>query len=279
MDALLSVRDAWFRYPGVDFDVIRGARLDVDRGEVVAIIGPNGCGKTTLLFLMAGLFKPHKGDVLLDSKSIYDQLPEARRRIGLVFQDPDDQLFNSTVYDEIAFALRQLSFSEREIDARVKEVTKLLGISDLLDRSPYRLSFGEKRMVTVASVIVYKPDLLLLDEPTANLSSRAVERIERLIKDWREKGKSVVVTSHNVDFVARIADRVFVMNMGKIIGGGDVRAVLGDEDLLKRVDLRVPFPVRVYRTLGGSDSHIPLTLNELKCSLDRLFKNTEKNED
>ncbi len=257
---MLEVVNVYFKYPGGS-EVLKGASFSVRRGEVVAIIGRNGSGKTTLLLVASGLLTPQKGEVLLDGEPLDKQLPEARRRMGLVFQDPDDQLFNPTVYDELAFAPRQLGYSEEDVKKMVEDLAGRLGLSGLLGRPPYKLSMGEKRKVALASVLVYNPELLLLDEPTANLSAKSVEELVEMIGGFREDGKAVVVTSHDVEFVARVADRVYVLYDGITLGGGAAREVLTDEGFLRLADAEPPYAFRVAKNLGLECK--PLTLEEL----------------
>ncbi len=259
----LKVEDVAFSYPG-GVEVLKKASFSVGKGEVVAIIGPNGSGKTTLLMISAGLLKPKRGRVLLDGEPLEKQLPEARRKIGLVFQDPDDQLFNPTVYDEISFAPRQLLPSKEEVRNVVFKVAEELGIKHLLDRPPYKLSVGEKRKVALASVLVYNPEILLLDEPTANLSASFVEELEQIIMEKRRLGKAIVVASHDVEFIARVADRVYVLSRGVTYGGSSARKVLTDEKLLALADMKPPLIHQAAKTLGLNLREPPLTLKELE---------------
>lgn len=247
---LLKLEEVYFKYPG-GIEVLRGASLVADRGEAVALIGPVGSGKTTLLMIAAGLLEPEKGTVLLDGKPLKDQLPEARRKIGLMFQNPDDQIFNSTVYDELAFALRQIYSSTVEVDRIVRGVAEKLDITHLLNRPPYRLSMGEKRVVTLASIIAYNPDILLLDEPTANVSLKIAEKIKSMIMEFKRSGKAVVVASHDVEFIAETSDRIYIMNNGVTVGGLDSKTILSDDRLLTLADLR-----SIYFKRDLSDSPI-----------------------
>ena len=178
---LLRVEKIKFEYPGGP-EVLKEASFNADKGEIVTIIGPNGSGKTTLLMIAAGLLDPSKGTVYIEDKTLKEQLPRIRSRIGLVFQEPDDQLFNATVYEELAFTLRQLHSSIEEVDETVIEITKKFKLEEIIDKPPYRLSIGEKRIVALASVIAYNPDILLLDEPTANLSSGPIKSIKEIIR-------------------------------------------------------------------------------------------------
>ena len=258
---LLKVENVCFKYPG-SVEVLKNASFSVDKGEVVAIIGPNGSGKTTLLMVAAGLLNPSKGVVLLDDKPLKNQLPEARRRIGLVFQDPDDQLFNSTVYDEIAFTLRQILPAE-EADKKVVEVAERFRLSSLLDKPPYKLSIGEKRKVTLASILAYNPEVLLLDEPTANLSIKSIEEVEKIVVEARSAGKAVVVASHDIEFVAKVANRVYILNNGSTLGGLDTKSMLTNESLLTLADMKPPIVLQAIKLLKLRFKNEPLTLEEL----------------
>jgi len=260
---LLRVDEVYFKYPG-GVEVLRGASFSADRGEVVAIIGPNGSGKTTLLMIAAGLLEPERGTVLLDDKPLEPQLPEARRRIGFVFQDPNDQLFNPTVYDEIAFALNQICSSPDDVDRKVREIAEKFKIEDLLCKPPYKLSLGEKRIVTLASMLAYDPELLLLDEPTANLSSRTIEEIKEVVEDSRKNKRAVVVASHDVEFVAEISDRVYVIKDGSTLGGSDARTILSNESLLALADTKPPLVLQTLKLLNLKLQNYPLTIKDLE---------------
>jgi len=259
---LLSVENIHFKYPG-GAEVLRGASFSADKGEVVAIIGPNGSGKTTLLLVASGLLEPERGTVLLGERPLKEQLPEARRRTGLVFQDPDDQLFNPTVYDEVAFSLRQLLSSAEDVDRRVREIARNFKLEGLLSKPPYKLSMGEKRMVTLASVLAYDPDVLLLDEPTANLSSSSIEQIEQVVANARAANKAVVVASHDVEFVAKVCGRAYVINDGTMLGGLIAKSVLSDESLLALADMRPPLVLQTLRLLRLRFRENPLTIKDL----------------
>ncbi|UCE29357.1 MAG: ABC transporter ATP-binding protein [Candidatus Bathyarchaeota archaeon] len=260
--SLLTVKNIHFRYPG-NVQVLNGASFSAERGEVVAIIGSNGSGKTTLLLIAAGLLDPQNGLVLLGEKPLREQLPEARKKIGLVFQDPNDQLFNPTVYDEIAFTLRQLLSSEEEVERKVRQVAQKLKLGNLLARPPFKLSMGEKRRVTLASVLAYDPDILLLDEPTANLSVKYVEETEQVIMNAKNAGKAVVIASHDVEFVANVSDRVYIINEGSMQGGSNAKSILTDESMLKFADMRPPLVLQTLKVLRLESHDNPLTIKDL----------------
>jgi len=268
---LLNVKNILFKYPAGQL-VLKGANFSADKSEVVSIIGPNGSGKTTLLLIAAGLLEPNKGEVLLEERNIRDQLPEIRRRIGLVFQDPDDQLFNPTVREEILFTLRQLFSNSKVIKDKISNIAKKFELKSILDKPPYRLSMGEKRIISLASILAYDPDLLLLDEPTANLSSIPIDKIEKIIKKAKNSGKSIVIASHDVEFIAKVSDRIYVIDSGRMLGGTDTRSVLSDDHLLSLADMKPPLVSQTLRALGVKKQKIPLTIDELKVSKSQFLK-------
>ncbi|MEM2005593.1 MAG: ABC transporter ATP-binding protein [Zestosphaera sp.] len=219
MVARLQLRGVWFRYSRNEDYVLRGVDLELRDSELAVITGPNGSGKTTLILVAAGLLKPEAGEVLLDGRSIYDQLPLARRRIGVTFQNPDDQFFNATVYDEIAFALRQLEGDEGVIRERVAEVARRLRVEHLLSRPPYRLSGGEKTKVALAAVLIYNPEILLLDEPTAYLTRESKEEVLRALKDLKCLGRAVAITTNDPEVARLRADKTYTLANGMLYQG------------------------------------------------------------
>lgn len=261
----LELRNVHYVYPG-NIEALKGVSINVSKSEVVAIIGPNGCGKTTLLLVAAGLLDPNEGEVLIDGRELKNMLPDIRRKIGILFQDPDDQLFNPTVYDELAFGLKQLKFSNDEIESKVKTIAKLFEIEGILERQPYRLSFGEKKIVALASILVYDPEILLFDEPTSNLSFKYLRKIENVVSNAKINNKAVIIASHNVEFVAKVADRIYVLNEGKVIGEGTVKKVLTNEKLLALADMEPPIAFKIAKQLKLKPCKTPITIDELlKC--------------
>lgn len=261
----LAVVGARFSYPG-SVEALRGVSFSIQGGEIVGVLGPSGCGKTTLLLVAAGLLEPLEGEVLLNGKPLRNQLPEARKRLGIVFQEPDDQLFNPTVKDELAFAPRQLGLSEADVEERVKAVAAALGLTHLLNKPTFALSGGEKKRVAIASVLVYEPEVLLLDEPTAYLDSRWKKALESLLLELKAAGAAIAVATHDVDFTARVADRAYLMAEGRMVAEGPAREVLADEHLLSSVGLEPPGPVAAYRALGGV-GRPPMRVEELHAAL------------
>jgi cobalt/nickel transport system ATP-binding protein len=243
--------DAAFRLKEVEFaydrrvPALAGVDLHIPAGQVLTILGANGSGKSTLLKLLDGLYFPTRGEVFafgdpLTEEALREEqfLFSFRRRVGLVFQDPDVQLFSATVWDEIAFGPLQLGLSVEEVKRRVAESLSLLRIEGLRDRSPHRLSGGEKKRVAIASVLCLWPDVWLLDEPTAGLDPRSQSWLIDFILDQRARGKTVVVATHDLDIVDTIADEVCVLGEDhRVARVAPPAEVLADRELLLRCNL------------------------------------------
>jgi cobalt/nickel transport system ATP-binding protein len=211
------------------------------------LLGANGSGKSTLLRLLAALSFPDAGVISFCGDELTQlRLEDAaffygfRRRVGIVFQNPDVQLFNASVFDEVAFGPLQLGLSRDEIATRVEDTLRLMGISELRNRPPHRLSGGEKKRVALASVLVLDPEVLLLDEPTAGLDPGSAAQIIHWLSSWKSGSKTVITATHDLDVLEEIADRCFVLDSGRLIAEGDPFKVLHDVALLERASLIHP---------------------------------------
>ena len=236
----------------------RGALVDVDfiayRGEYLGIIGRTGSGKSTLIQHLNGLLKPTSGRVLLAGNDIWESKERTRQtrfQVGLVFQYPEYQLFEETVYKDIAFGPHNMGLSEEEIDHRVREAAAFVGLGDaILEKSPFELSGGQKRRVAIAGVIAMEPTVLVLDEPTAGLDPIGVESILGNIHDYHEaKNATIILVSHSMEEVARSVDRLVVISEGRIPFTGTPREVFSHGDELERMGLGVPQVTRVFHRL------------------------------
>ena len=258
----VEAKNLWFSYIRGEY-VIRGVCLRAEPGNVTAIIGPTGCGKSTLIFILAGLLKPEKGLVLYNGLPLENIVSKVRREIGVLFQNPDDQLFNPTVYDEIAYSLRTLGVVEEKIKSRVEDVAERLRISHLLNRSPFRLSVGEKKKVALASILAYEPNVLFLDEPTSNLSSTDVEIVSKTIWEAKSKGKTVIVASHDLEFILQNSDYVYVVNNGQV--KMECRSDdLVKENVIENVGLKKPLLFEVIKELNISYEKVLNILREMR---------------
>lgn len=237
-----DVRDVTFRYEEVT--AVNHLSINVRHGERVALVGANGSGKSTLLRILAGLYFPHSGEVLfhgqpLSEKDLKDEQFSFgfRRRVGLLFQNPDVQLFNASVFDEVAFGPLQLRWPKEQIRQRVLDILKEMEIVHLQERPPHRLSGGEKKRVALASVLVLDPEILLLDEPAAGLDPKSQRQMIELLASWRDGKKTVVVATHDLDTLELIADRCYVFENGAIAAEATPLEILHNVPLLERVRL------------------------------------------
>ncbi len=246
--SVLSVKNLIYGYSkGTPFEkgALRGVSVDFNEGEIVAVIGHTGSGKSTLLQHLNGLLKPDSGEVLFEGRNIYeskDFLRSCRFNVGLCFQYPEQQLFDSTVYKDVSFGPVNMGLDEDEIKKRVLDSIKFVGLTEeYLDKSPFDLSGGEKRRVAIAGVIAMKPKVLILDEPTAGLDPAGKNNLLKLIKEYnRSTGSTVIFVSHNMDDVALVADRVIVMSDGQVAIEGSVEDVYSQGEKLSDLGLDVP---------------------------------------
>ena len=219
MVSTFEVQNISFSYESIP--ALRGLTLHIEEGDRVVLLGANGSGKSTLLRILDALYFPSAGTVAFRGGRSYRKAPSARRislnfrrRVALVFQNPDVQLFNLTVFDEVAYGPLQLQWSKEDVIRRVDETLKFMSISHLRDRPPYRLSGGEKKRVALASVLVLDPEVLLLDEPTATLDPKSQSQVVDLIQQWKGTSKTVITATHQLEIVEDIADRVLVLEAG-----------------------------------------------------------------
>ena len=244
-DSAFTIDGVSFAYRGVL--ALKGLSLAVERGERVALIGANGSGKSTLLRLLAGLAFPDAGKISYFGEPLTEQRLGAeavffdfRRRVGVLFQNPDIQLFNASVFDEVAFGPLQLRWPRDQIRQLVERTLDSMGIAHLANRAPHRLSGGEKKRVALASVLVLDPEVLLLDEPTAALDPKSRTQIVELLASWANSGKTVITATHDLETLEDIADRCYVLKEGQVAGEGTPVALLHNPALLSAAHLIRP---------------------------------------
>ncbi|KYH40901.1 MAG: ABC transporter [Candidatus Bathyarchaeota archaeon B26-1] len=237
---VIEVEDVYYTYPN-GVEALRGVSLRVREGEFVAIMGQNGAGKTTLVKHFNGLLKPTRGRVLIDGVETRGvSVARLARKVGFVFQNPDHQLFCETVEKEVAFALKNFGFDEETTRKRVDWALNILDLTEYRDVSPFMLSGGERKRVALASVLAWDPEVLILDEPTIGQDYRQKERLMNFIMQLNAQGKTVIIVTHDVEFVAECKPRVILMAEGKILADGDPHKVLTDLNLLERASLTPP---------------------------------------
>jgi cobalt/nickel transport system ATP-binding protein len=223
-----------FSYPDQP-DILCNISLEIRDGERVGIIGHNGCGKTTLFMLLCGVLKPKSGDISLFGEPL--KQGQFRPEVGLLFQDPDDQLFSASVWDDIAFGPQNMGLPPEEVEARVKHAVDMTGTEHLLNRLPHHLSGGEKQMVAIAGLLAMMPRVILYDEPTANLDLRTRRRLIRFLQASSE---TILISAHDLEFILEVCDRVLLIDDGRIIADGDPREIMGDQDLMETHGLEKP---------------------------------------
>ncbi len=240
---LIEITDISFAYPNGDGrKALDRLSLSVASGERIAIMGPNGAGKSTLFQMFNGLLKPDAGQVVVDGLPVAgEHLSTVRRKVGMVFQDSDDQLFNATVYREVAYGLVNMKVPEDEMNAAVKWALDIVGMRDFIDKTPFNLSGGEKKRIALASVLSMKPQILVLDEPTNELDPKGASDLLALLNKLnRELGITLVFATHDVDIVPLLANRVVLMEHGMIQLNGTPAEAFRATDLLSRLNLRAP---------------------------------------
>jgi len=271
--AIVNLDNVSYKYPLTDTLALRNISLQVDEGEFVAVVGPNGAGKSTLCYALAG-FVPHffkgelTGNVVVDGKDLFKStLSEWVLTVGLAFQNPFNQISGAkyTVFEELAFGLENIGISREEMVTRVEEAMKLTGISDLADRSPYSLSGGQQQRVALASILVMQPKVLVLDEPTSQMDPIGTREVFAVIRTMAERGMTVVLVEHKVEWIAEFADRVIALHNGQILLEGSPSEVLTSE-LLEEMGFgisRYTSVARAAQKLGlWKGEKLPVTLDE-----------------
>lgn len=242
---LISLKNVSFTYSaGTPFEnrALNGINLEIDKGEFVGIIGHTGCGKSTLIQVIAGLLTPESGQVLIDGKDIFEKgydRKQLRRTLGVVFQYPEYQLFEETVDMDISYGPRKAGYSEEETEEHVAWAYEQLGLNReaLKEMSPFELSGGQKRKVAIAGVLALRPDILVLDEPIAGLDPKGRDEFMAFVRSLREQGMTIIMISHNMDGLAEEATRILVMKNGEIVKDDTPRSVFTDIEMLEGLSL------------------------------------------
>lgn len=277
MREAITVKNLNYTYPD-GTKALEDISMVTYEGERVAIIGPNGAGKTTLLLHLNGILRGSDGQVEVFGKNVEKvKREEIIKEVGIVFQDPDDQLFMPTLFDDLAFGPINLGLPEEEVRERVKMALLSLGLSNYENRCPHHLSYGEKKKASLAAVMSMEPRILVLDEPTANLDPRSRAELIEIIKELNEReGITIVIATHDVNAVPELADRVYVLNK-KVIAEGTAQKIFSDGELLKETNLEVPEVFKLFEVLrcfGYNCEELPLSVDE---AIEHLTRTVEIN--
>ena len=238
---MISINNASFRYPSTSTDVLTNVNLQIQDGEFVAIMGENGAGKTTLVKMFNGLLRPRSGSVQIDGVDTGERsVAQLSRDVGLVFQNPDHQLFAETVSEELSFSLRNFGFDEQVIKRRVTNISTALDLEKYISSSPFVLSGGERKRVALAAVLAWDPKHLIMDEPTIGQDYLQKDRLRNFIVQLISQGKTIVIVTHDVEFVAECKPRVVLLSKGTVIADDTATRILTNDELLTKASLVRP---------------------------------------
>lgn len=256
---------------------IDNVNIEIEKGELVGIIGHTGSGKSTLIQHLNGLLKPESGKIYLDGEDIWadkSKIRNVRFKVGLCFQYPEYQLFEETVYKDIAFGPTNMGLSETEIDKRVREAANFVGLKDeYLEKSPFDLSGGEKRRAAIAGVMAMQPEVLIMDEPTAGLDPKGRDRILSMLKEYREEtGSTVLLVSHSMEDVAKLATKVLVMNNSHAVMYGSVSEVYSRGKELSEMGLNVPQITKVFMGLKARGFNVNDGIYTIEQGLNEIIR-------
>ena len=275
MNSIIEVKNVTYEYSDEDntFAAVKNLSLNIERGSFTVILGHNGSGKSTLAKMLNGLNKPTSGDVFVDGLNTKDEKAETevKRKVGMVFQNPDNQIIASIVEEDVAFGPENLGIEPKEIEKRVDEALKATDMLQFKKSTPHRLSGGQKQRIAIAGIIAMEPECLVLDEPTAMLDPKGrAEIISTLHRLNREKGITVVLITHYME-EAQNADRVIVMNDGKIIADDKPKVIFSDVESLKRVGLDVPQTAELLYNLKKNGFNVDTHAISIKEAAEQIF--------
>lgn len=274
-DWVIEALDVSYTYDGNDERALDGLNLKIRRGTKVAFMGGNGSGKSTFFLCLNGIRRPDTGKIRIDGKAIeYTRkgLLEVRGRVGIVFQEPDDQLFSASVYEEISFGILNLGADEETARSEVESVIEELEITPFQDRPAHALSGGQKKQVAIADILVMHPEVMILDEPAAALDPKHTRKVQQIVDRLTEKGITVLMATHDIDYAYSWADEIVLMHRGKVIRQGTPFEVCSDREALKAASLEVPAVLRMHERLKEKglipqDAAPPGNIDELVESL------------
>jgi len=252
---------------------LKGISLNIKKGARVALLGPNGAGKSTLLLHLNGINLPQKGSVNVFGRQVNKKTEAViRQEVGLVFQDPDDQVFSTSVWDDVAFGPLNMGLSRHDIEHRVADALNTVGMWELREKAPHHLSFGQKKRVAIAGVLAMDPEVIVLDEPTAYLDPGGQEVLMAILRDFHSRGKTLVVATHDMDMAAEWADSVIIIKHGSTLAQGGTE-LLGDISLMREANLKLPTVSQVFSYFSGfKGKALPKTVAEAVSILEGYLK-------
>ena len=260
-------------------EALKNVNIQIKKGEKIAIMGPNGAGKSTLFSHFNGLTEPTSGHVEVEGEKIIferEELLKVRQKVGIVFQDPNDQLFAPTVKEDVAFGPMNLGLEYEEVEKRIKESLEMVGMSGFEDKTPHHLSGGQQKRVAIAGIVAMRPDIMILDEPTAGLDPEGVDKVLDILDNLNKEGMSIVISSHDIEMVNQFADKIFVLYDGEIIAEGDKNQIFSDKELLKKAHLKAPITTEILYNLKEKGLDVDtgkITIDEVTDEILKLIDN------
>ncbi len=252
---IIETNDLTYEYPD-GTKALEKVNFNADDGKIVALLGPNGAGKSTLFLHFNGILRPTQGSVHVDGETVrYDKkdLLKIRQKVGIVFQNPDDQLFAPTVLEDVAFGPMNMGLSNEEVEERVKDALLKVGMEGYEKKAPHHLSGGQKKRVAIAGILAMKPKIMVLDEPTSGLDPRGASQILKLLHQLNTEGMTIVISTHDVDLVPIYASKVYIISHGKIIKEGNPQDVFEDVETIRGANLRLPRIAHLMEILKKED--------------------------
>ncbi len=277
-DIILKAENLKFSYTDTEEYALKGLSVELERGKKVAVMGANGSGKSTFFLCMNGIHQPCSGQLFLDGEKMdYSRkgLRKLRSKVGMVFQDPDDQLFSASVKQEISFGPMNMGLSEEEVRKAVDDIIADLEIEDFKDSPTHSLSGGQKKQVSIADVMVMNPEIVVLDEPAASLDPKHTIIVHKIVDRMVAEGITVIISTHDVDFVMEWAEEVVVIHQGLVAAQGSPEEVFADLELLEKTNLKQPAALELFNSLVAKgilskDLKTPRTLKELETYIEKL---------
>lgn len=276
---IIETRDITYHYPD-GTEALNKVNFKAHEGKIVALLGPNGAGKSTLFLHFNGILRPTSGNILLNGEEIqYDKknLMKVRENVGIVFQNPDDQLFAPTVVEDVAFGPMNMGLTKEEVEKRVDEALERVGMIEFKKKAPHHLSGGQKKRVAIAGILAMKPKIMVLDEPTSGLDPKGASQILRILYDLNKEGMTIIISTHDVDLVPLYAYEVYIISDGTIIKKGSPQEVFEDVKTIRNANLRLPRIAHLMEILQKEDQMpfekpYPLTIGEARKKLKDHFE-------
>ncbi|MDY9922208.1 ATP-binding cassette domain-containing protein [Methanobacterium sp.] len=276
---VLETKNVSYKYPD-GTPALRDVNFSASKGEIVALLGPNGAGKSTLFLHFNGILRPSSGQVMVENTPLnYDKksIRQVRQKVGIVFQNPDDQLFAPTVAEDVAFGPLNMGLHPDEVEKRVAESLKRVGMEGFEKKPPHHLSGGQKKRVAIAGILAMRPEIMVLDEPTSGLDPKGASQILHILHHLHQEGMTIVISTHDVDLVPLYASQVYIISEGHIIKEGTPQIVFGDVETIRNANLRLPRIAHLMEILQKKDDlpfdkPYPLTIGEARRKLLKHFE-------